>query len=83
MAWQAYSRFNGCQFGYGGQLGLEETNCAELIVEAYGQAGVDILEHHYETRLKEVLRGNTRNLVPIPDDLLCSEQVEVIALWKR
>lgn len=83
MAWAAYDKYNGYQFGYGGRLGLEETNCAELIVDAYRWAGVELLEADYQTRLKEVLKGNTKNLVPIPDDLLFSEQVEVIGLWIR
>lgn len=83
MAAQAYEKFNGYQFGYGGRLGLEETNCAELIVDAYAMAGVSITDDNYETRLKEVLKGNTKNLVPIPDDLLLSRNVEVIGVWKR
>lgn len=83
MAWEAYDKFNNCQFGYGGRLGLEETNCAELIVDAYAAAGVEIVDDDYASRLKEVLKGNTKNLVPIPDDLLFSQNVEVIALWKR
>ncbi|MBQ7344732.1 MAG: hypothetical protein IJW45_01545 [Oscillospiraceae bacterium] len=82
MAWDAYDRFNGYQFGYGGRLGLEETNCAELIVDAYDGAGVQLLDGDYSSRLKEVLKGNTRNLVPIPDDLMFSGKVEVLAVWK-
>ena len=46
-------------------------------------AGVSITDDNYETRLKEVLKGNTKNLVPIPDDLLLSRNVEVIGVWKR
>ena len=82
MAWDAYDRFNGYQFGYGGRLGLEETNCAELLVDAYDDAGVQLLDGDYSSRLKEVLKGNTRNLVPIPDDLMFSGKVEVLAVWK-
>ena len=64
-------------------MGLAETNCTELIDEAYLTAGVDLIDGDYESRLKEVLKGNTKNLVLIPDDLLFSEKTRVIAVWKR
>lgn len=83
MAWNAYEKFNNYQFGYGGRLGLEETNCAELITDAYHAAGVEILDSDDSSRLKEVLKGNTKNLVPIPDDLLLSGNVKVVAVWKQ
>ena len=83
MGENAYEKYNGYQFGYGGRMGLEETNCTELIDEAYLTAGVDLIDGDYESRLKEVLKGNTKNLVLIPDDLLFSEKTRVIAVWKR
>lgn len=83
MAADAYEKYNGCQFGYGGRMGLEETNCAELIDGSYLDAGIDIIDGDYDSRLKEVLKGNTKNLVLIPDDLLFSDVTEVIAVWKR
>ncbi len=83
MTRRAYEKYNGYQFGYGGRMGLEEVNCTELIDEAYLSAGVDIIDGDYDSRLKEVLRGNTKNLVLIPDDLLLSGNTEVKAVWKR
>ena len=83
MAREAYRKYNGYQFGYGGRLGLDEINCTELIQKAYASAGVEILADDYETRLRDVLRGNTRNLVLIPDDLMLSGRAEVKAVWKR
>jgi hypothetical protein len=83
MAQDANTRFDGMQFGYGGRLGLDEVNCAELIDESYRDAGVAVIDGDYDTRLKEVLKGNTKNLVPLPDDLMFSEHTEVLAVWKR
>ena len=83
MTRRAYEKYNGYQFGYGGRMGLEEVNCTELIDDAYMSAGVDIIDGDYDSRLKEVLRGNTKNLVLIPDDLLFSGNAEVKAVWKR
>lgn len=83
MAADADDAFRGYRFGYGGRLGLEETNCAELIVDAYAAAGVYIADDHYETRLKQVLKGDTKHLVLLPDDLLLSQETEVIAVWTR
>ncbi len=83
LADSAAEKFRDYQFGYGGSLGLKETNCAELIVDAYAQQNISFLDNTYETRLKEVLKGNTKNLVPIPDDLLFSPVTEVLAVWTR
>ena len=83
MVKEAYETYNGYQFGYGGRMGLEEVNCTELIDESYRMAGVDVIDGDYDSRLKEVLKGNTRNLVLIPDDLLFSGVTTVIAVWKR
>ena len=79
----AYEKYNGYQFGYGGRVGLEEINCAELVVNAYQYEDIDLIQGNYETRLKDVLKGNTKNLILIPDDLLFSEAVRVKAVWKR
>lgn len=79
----AYEKFNGYQFGYGGRVGLEEINCAELIADAYRQEDIDLVQGNYESRLKDVLKGNTKNLILIPDDLLFSEAVRVKAVWTR
>lgn len=83
MVKEAYETYNGYQFGYGGRMGLAEVNCAELIDGSYNKAGIDIIDGDYESRLKDVLKGNTRNLVLIPDDLLFSGQTTVLAVWKR
>ncbi len=83
MVQQAYEDYNGYQFGYGGRMGLQEVNCTELIDNAYTSAGVEMISGDYDTRLKEVLKGNTKNLVVIPDDLMFSDITEVKAVWKR
>ena len=83
MADFAYEKYNGSQFGYGGRLGLDEVNCTELVDDAYLHAGVDIIQGDYDSRLKEVLKGNTKNLVLIPDDLMFSGRAEVKEVWKR
>lgn len=79
----AYEKYNGYSFGYGGRMGLEETNCTELVRETYLQAGVDLTDGDYESRLKEVLGGATKNIVMIPDDLLLSDKMQVIAVFVR
>ena len=83
MVSTAYEKYNGYSFGYGGRMGLEETNCTELVDDAYLEAGVDLIDGDYESRLKEVLKGNTKNMVLIPDDLLFSGKVRVSAVFVR
>ena len=82
VSW-AYEKYNGYQFGYGGRVGLEEINCAELVVSAYRHEDIDLVHGNYESRLKDVLKGNTKNFVLIPDDLLFSEVARVKAVWTR
>ncbi len=80
---KAYEKFNGYQFGYGSWQGLKETNCAELIQDAYLEYGVRLVSGDASSRLKDLLEGNARNLVIIPDDLLLSENVVLKAVWQK
>lgn len=80
---KAYGKFNGYQFGYGSWQGLKETNCAELIQDAYLEYGVRLVSGDASSRLKDLLEGNARNLVIIPDDLLLSENVALKAVWQK
>lgn len=83
MVQNACDKYEGYQFGYGGRMGLREVNCAELIDDTYRTAGVPLVKAGQDSRLKEVLKGNTKELVPIPDDLMLSGNAEVKAVWKK
>lgn len=81
---KAYEMFNGYSFGYGSWLGKEETNCAELIEKAYETVGIELVKQDsVSSKLKEVLSGNAKNMVIVPDDLLLGGSVVVKAVWKK
>lgn len=79
----AQKRFQDCAFGYGSWLGKEETNCAELIQDAYADVDAPLVkEEPVSSRLKQVLSGDARNMVVVPDDLLFSDSVVIKAVYK-
>lgn len=80
---KAQKRFQDCAFGYGSWLGKEETNCAELIQDAYADVDVPLVkEEPVSSRLKQVLSGDARNMVVVPDDLLFSDSVVIKAVYR-
>lgn len=82
MVRDASEYYQGYKFGYGGERGEKETNCAELVADTYDRAGVSLLEKDSGSRLRMLLKGETRNLIVLPDDLALSERLRAIAYWR-
>ncbi len=83
MTEAADRRYAAYRFGYGGRQDVLETNCTELITDSYREVGISLTDDVSDTLLKAVLKGNSGNLIPIPDDLLFSTAVTVTAVWHR
>ncbi len=75
----AYNKFNGYTFGYGGFYGAKQTTCVEMIKDALADEKIDLIsKSDYQHRLKKLLKGEDLSIFLIPDDIITSENVDVI-----
>jgi len=84
MAENAYRKFNGYGFGYGGYYGAREATCAQIPEYALESVGVALFsEPERQHRIKSAITGDAMGMIVLPDDFALSDNIELLAVARR